>query len=244
MNDENFEGPASALDEEGRGDFRRKGSGRVYGQPLDENGRVAFQSSAQQRSSLGAIVSGQLQDRAFAGVSNPVGALAADLCETAIYEAMPPEEIVRTARACREAAEICYGYQTRALKPLSAMTRAEVERKYPTRKPWPEGLPSVEETLAATRHAFEAEAHELPDHPKRHVAFGDGCSVQTAPPPPAAVEGGQSVLTPGETTCVKETIQGVGNPLRGGVFNAPPMEDMTTAVTDHEADRLNDEENR
>lgn len=40
---------------------------------------------------------------------DPVGSLAADLCETAICEAMPPEEIVATARACREAAEICYG---------------------------------------------------------------------------------------------------------------------------------------
>lgn len=40
---------------------------------------------------------------------DPVGSLAADLCETAICEAMPPEEIERTAASCRRAAEICYG---------------------------------------------------------------------------------------------------------------------------------------
>jgi len=41
-------------------------------------------------------------------LSDPVSSLAGDLLEMVVCEAMPPEEIERSALACRKAAEIVY----------------------------------------------------------------------------------------------------------------------------------------
>jgi hypothetical protein len=96
---------------------------------------------------------------------DPVGSLAADLCETAIYGAMPPEEIVATARACREAALLCYGLDSPPVTdpPINEMTRKEVARRYPLPPP-AEALEGAEAVLPdSARHREPLAFRDAPE---------------------------------------------------------------------------------
>lgn len=113
MDDEKFERAVQGLESGRAAGVNLAGS--VGSRPVFDEERYArsmAEAAAELGRATGAYGGGQraelrLNRRLAPG--DPVGSLATDLCETAICEAMPPEEIVRTAAACREAAEIAYG---------------------------------------------------------------------------------------------------------------------------------------
>lgn len=134
MDDEKYERAIEALEEQGRGETDPVGGvGPPDHWPFSQCGSGGSEGRTPSISALASLAS-------RAGFVDPVGSLAADLCETAICEAMPPEKIVATARACREAAEICYGpwlgYPARKPQSLTAEEyRREVYGDFPPERP-------------------------------------------------------------------------------------------------------------
>lgn len=120
------------LEEQGEGQPRRN---------LDEVFRRIHEQETAQRA-RDERISTALSRRLAPG--DPVGSLAADLCETAICEAMPPDEILATARACREAAEICYGQPPRVYvgqpAPPGEWSRPDDPRSFDPIPPPPAGV--------------------------------------------------------------------------------------------------------
>lgn len=129
MDDGKFESAVKALDEqaEGEGDPRYEASDRRLRDLCEAH------NSHQQRQVLGSGGQAALASLAQP-CGDPVSSLASDLCETVVTEGMPPEDIVATARACRGAAEICYGRTNRRqeLGAIDPAFHAEILRQHAT----------------------------------------------------------------------------------------------------------------
>lgn len=203
MDDEKFERAVGALDEI-----------ENQAQYVPDGQEEARFHRAVQGGTYGGVNSATMSLNRRLAPGDLVGALAGDLLETAICEAMPPEEIVRTARACREAAEIAYGVNRDGLPGPDYWYWLRGQRADLGHGIDPNGFidPGVEGDPLAAEESPVSDPNFARDWLAEDAAI---------PPPPAAVEGARTVIG-GETD---------GIPFRAH-FDGKPSAEQRAALDD------------